>query len=73
MTNFNSYFEIEDIMEVTKSFEEQKQELLDIAEEQFGRDYLQQLELLTKEYTEEEIPKFTLTVSHKGAFYASEE
>jgi hypothetical protein len=60
-------------MEVTKSYEEQKQELFDIAEEKFGRDYFEQLELLTKEYTEEEMSKYSLTVNYKGAFYAIEE
>jgi len=60
-------------MKVVKSYEEQKQELLDIAKDRFGNDYFQQLDLLTKEYDEEEMPKYSLTVSYKGAFYAGEE
>jgi hypothetical protein len=46
-------------MENLKSTEEQKQEILDIAEEYFGYEYFQQLERLTKEYylEEDEAPK----------------
>ncbi len=60
-------------MEEKKSYEEQKQELLDIAEQKFGREYFQRLESFTKEDTEEDKPDYRLTVSCQGAFYACEE
>lgn len=61
-------------MENIKSYEDQKQEILKIAEDNFGNEYFQQLDRLTKDYIEEEeTPKYSLTVNYKGAFYACEE
>ncbi len=62
-------------MENIKSYEDQKQEILKIAEDNFGNEYFQQLDRLTKDYIEEEeeAPKYSLTVNYKGAFYAYEE
>lgn len=56
------------------SLEEQKQELIDLAERKFGEEYFSQLEKSIMEYEEEEgehVPEYSLTVNCKGAFYAN--
>ena len=61
-------------MKNNNSLEEQKQELIDLAEGEFGEEYFSQLEKSTMEYEEdgeEHIPEYTLTVNCKGAFYAN--
>ena len=58
-----------------KTYEEDKLEILKIAEDTFGQDYLEQLDKLSQDYSseEEETQGYSLTVNHKGAFYACEE
>lgn len=61
-------------MKNSNSLEEQKQELIDLAEKKFGEDYFSQLEKSLIEYEEdggEHIPEYSLTVNCKGAFYAN--
>ncbi len=60
-------------MENIKSYEDQKQEILKIAEDNFGNDYFQKLDSFIKDYIEEETPRYSLTANFKGAFYACEE
>ena len=61
-------------MQDNKTYEDQKKEVLKIAEEQFGDDYFMELEKILKEYSEEvNYPNYIINVNHKGAFYASEE
>ena len=62
-------------MKEKKTYEDQKKEVLRIAEEQFGYDYFIELEELLKEYSKEDsnYPNYIVKVNHKGAFYASEE
>ena len=57
--------------EVNKSLEAQKEEILDIANEKFGREYFEKLSknLLTEEESKE--PEYTISVNFQGAFYAS--
>jgi hypothetical protein len=61
-------------METVKPYDEQMQEIFTIAEEHFGSDYFERLDKLVEEINEdEELPKYSLTVNYKGAFYACEE
>ena len=61
-------------MEETKTLEEQKEELFEIAENRFGKEYFEKLNNLVKEYlVEEEFPKYSITVTYDGVFNASKE
>ena len=60
--------------EVHKSLEVQKEEILDLANEKFGKDYFDKLEELSKNLLIEEEtkePEYTISVNYQGAFYAS--
>ncbi len=57
-----------------QKYEDLKQQVLQIAEERFGKMYFEQLELILSEIEktdEEEKREYTITVNNKGAFYAS--
>ena len=58
-----------------KTYEEQKEDILKIAEDYFGNDFFERLDKLSRDYSsEEEKPQeYSLTLNHKGAFYASTE
>lgn len=61
-------------MKNTYSLEEQKQELIELAESRFGEEYFSQLEKSTMDYEEcevDETPEYSLIVNCKGAFYAN--
>ncbi len=60
-------------METSLTYEEQKQEILEIAEKRFGEEYFEQLGKLLQGYFKEEAPSYTIVVNNKGAFYACEE
>ncbi|WP_456421947.1 hypothetical protein [Lutibacter sp.] len=56
-------------------YEKQKEQVLQVAEEHFGKTYFEKLEeILSKiEFTDKkEKFEYTITVNNKGAFYASE-
>ncbi len=56
------------------TYEEQKQSVLQIAEDKFGKYYFQQLDQLIADFAkEEESPSYTVIVNYKGAFNACEE
>lgn len=60
----------------SKTLEHQKQELLDFTEDVFGKEYFEKLDKLSQDLLikeEKKLPDFTVTVSYKGAFYASQE
>lgn len=60
--------------EVNKSLEAQKEEIMDIANEKFGKAYFEKLEELSKNLMieeEAEDPEYTISVNYQGAFYAS--
>lgn len=51
--------------------ENEKQAVIDIAEEQFGRDYFDKLDKMMQDYLdEEETLDYSLTTNYEGAFYA---
>ena len=57
-----------------KTLEQQKVEILDIANDRFGEKYFEKLEELSKTLLiEEEVkePEYTISVNFQGAFYAS--
>jgi len=59
---------------VPKIYEDQKQEILEFAENKFGKDYFDILEKLSQDLINEDdtsSSNYTLTVNHQGAFYAS--
>ena len=60
---------------MVKTYEEQKEEILQIALDKFGNDFFLRLDELSQEYlSEEEKPQeYSLTINHKGAFYAGED
>ncbi|MEI6883557.1 MAG: hypothetical protein WCO02_03665 [Bacteroidota bacterium] len=61
-------------MENVMTYEEQKQSVLQIAEDKFGKYYFQQLDQLIADFAkEEESPSYTVIVNYKGAFNACEE
>lgn len=56
-------------------YEEQKQHVLQVAEDHLGKTYFDKLEHILSEIEktdEKEKFEYTLTVNNKGAFYASE-
>jgi hypothetical protein len=57
-----------------KTLEEEKQEILKIAEDNFGNEYFDKLNKLTEYLSseEEKYKGYSLTVNYEGAFYASE-
>jgi enoyl reductase-like protein len=58
-------------MRHSTTYEKQKQKIIEIAEDKFGKVYFEQLERITKEYLEEEnIKEPKLLLNYKGAFYA---
>lgn len=51
--------------------ENEKQSVIDIAEEQFGRDYFDKLDKMMQDYLDdEETLDYSLTTNYEGAFYA---
>jgi len=51
--------------------ENEKIELIAMAEDRFGKDFFDQLDKLTESYLEnEEAINYTLTTNYEGAFYA---
>lgn len=51
--------------------ENEKQAVIDIAEEQFGRDYFDKLDKMMQDYLdEEETLDYSITTNYEGAFYA---
>ncbi|GEM_PF-3904676 len=57
-------------------YEKQKQEVLQVAEEHFGKIYFEKLDSVLSEIQlvkKKEKFEYTLTVNNKGAFYAGEE
>ncbi|MCD4695556.1 MAG: hypothetical protein K8S16_04875 [Bacteroidales bacterium] len=55
------------------SYEAEKQDIIKIAEEHFGNDYLEQLEKLSQDNDQDDnMQNYSLIVNHKGAFYACE-
>ena len=62
--------------EANKTLEEQKEEILAIANERFGKVYFERLEELSKtlliEEEEPKEPEYTISVNYQGAFYANE-
>ncbi|MBO7445653.1 MAG: hypothetical protein J6T86_04510 [Bacteroidales bacterium] len=51
--------------------ENEKQAVIDIAEEQFGRDFFDKLDKMMQDYLdEEETLDYSLTTNYEGAFYA---
>jgi hypothetical protein len=60
--------------EANKTLEVQKEEILAIANEKFGKEYFEKLEELSKTLLIEEEakePEYTISVNYQGAFYAS--
>ena len=57
-----------------KKYEEQKQEIFEIAEKQFGKTYFEKIEEILRKIEEidEQKIEYSITVNNKGAFYASE-
>ena len=53
------------------SLENEKIELIELAEDRFGRGFFDQLDKLTESYLEkDEVINYTLTTNYEGAFYA---
>jgi len=56
-------------------YENQKQEVMQVAEEHFGKAYFEKLDKILSEIENTDIEKkfeYTITVNNKGAFYAYE-
>lgn len=57
----------------TKDYEAQRKQLQQIAEDYYGKDYLNKLDDILKLITDEDYkPNYILTVNSEGAFYANE-
>lgn len=54
-----------------RSLENEKTELITLAEDRFGKVFFDQLDKLTESYLEkDDVINYTLTTNYEGAFYA---
>lgn len=58
-------------MNNTDLLEKEKEDIIEIAENKFGKEYFDKLDKLTQVFLEnDEVVNYTLTTNYEGAFYA---
>ena len=57
-----------------KTYEEEKQDIIKIAEDNFGKEFFEKLVKMAEDFSsgKQKSQGYTLSVNYKGAFYASE-